>query len=939
MAATLLVMAPGDRPLLRRPEGVRRGHHAHGGEGMKIAVIGGGSTYTPELVSGLSRERDRIDVTELALHDIDAERREVVGGMAGRMLGAPGLRRRAARHRRSRPRARRSRLRARPDPRRRPGGAPLGRDDPARVRLHRPGDDGRRRARQGAAHRAGRARDRRRRSAGEPRRMRGSSTSPTRSASSPARCSTRATARSASATSRSGSSASSRRLLGVAPAGVVVDQVGLNHLTWIRSVRVGGADVLPRAPRRARRRARPGGRAAAAAARDARRDPVVLPALLLRARRRARRAARRSAAGGGRGRDRAAAARALPRPDGRREARPARAARRRVLQRGGDRARRLARRRARARCTWSTSATTARWRGSRTTTWSRCRRTIGGGVPVPLPQEPLAPELLGLVQHVAAYERLAVRGRAERRPADVRKALLAHPLIGQWDATDELVDRLLAADARSFRASRLAGSARVSGRLILAVDGGNSKTHLALARAPTARCSRSCAARRARRTTSASTAASSVLEGLLEDAAAERRRRRGGRARARSGCSCSRAWTSRARSRRCTAALAARGWAARTIVGNDTFAVLRAGTDRGWGVAVVCGAGINCVGVAPRRPPGALPGARRDHRRLGRRLRRRARRASAPPRAARTAAARGRRSSRPCRRTSALETPAQLAEAIHSARDPACARVIELAPVVFAEAADDAVAARDRRPPGSRGRRRSRGSRCDAARPHGRDRRGAARRRPVPRRATARLLDAIDRGLRGVGPGDLGPRHRLAADRRRGAARRSTSSVRRRRDGASAPSSARRRRSSELGGDDDVRQGLPGGRVMAEVRFDAGDAHLPGHRRAGRRRARPRRSPTASSWCSSARRAPARRPRCGCSPGSRRSTPARSSSATATSPTSPPKKRDIAMVFQNYALYPYLTVAANIGFPLKIAQGAEGRARGARAARSRSCSG
>ena len=32
-----------------------------------------------------------------------------------------------------------------------------------------------------------------------------------------------------------------------------------------------------------------------------------------------------------------------------------------------------------------------------------------------------------------------------------------------------------------------------------------------------------------------------------------------------------------------------------------------------------------------------------------------------------------------------------------------------------------------------------------------------------------------------------------------------------------------------------------------------------------------------------------------------------------------PKSRDIAMVFQNYALYPYLTVAANIGFPLKIA--------------------
>ena len=42
-----------------------------------------------------------------------------------------------------------------------------------------------------------------------------------------------------------------------------------------------------------------------------------------------------------------------------------------------------------------------------------------------------------------------------------------------------------------------------------------------------------------------------------------------------------------------------RGWAARTILGNDTFAVLRAGSERGWGVAVTCGAGINCVGVSP----------------------------------------------------------------------------------------------------------------------------------------------------------------------------------------------------------------------------------------------------------------------------------------------------------------------------------------------------
>ena len=46
-------------------------------------------------------------------------------------------------------------------------------------------------------------------------------------------------------------------------------------------------------------------------------------------------------------------------------------------------------------------------------------------------------------------------------------------------------------------------------------------------------------------------------------------------------------------------ALDGRGWAVTTRVGNDTFAVLRAGTERGWGVAITCGAGINCVGVAP----------------------------------------------------------------------------------------------------------------------------------------------------------------------------------------------------------------------------------------------------------------------------------------------------------------------------------------------------
>jgi N-acetylglucosamine kinase-like BadF-type ATPase len=41
------------------------------------------------------------------------------------------------------------------------------------------------------------------------------------------------------------------------------------------------------------------------------------------------------------------------------------------------------------------------------------------------------------------------------------------------------------------------------------------------------------------------------------------------------------------------------GWVDEPILRNDTFAVLRAGTERSWGVAVVCGYGTNCAGVAP----------------------------------------------------------------------------------------------------------------------------------------------------------------------------------------------------------------------------------------------------------------------------------------------------------------------------------------------------
>jgi 6-phospho-beta-glucosidase len=54
--------------------------------GVKIAVVGGGSTYTPELVEGFVRRADRLPIDELVLLDVDAERLAVVGGLAQRML-------------------------------------------------------------------------------------------------------------------------------------------------------------------------------------------------------------------------------------------------------------------------------------------------------------------------------------------------------------------------------------------------------------------------------------------------------------------------------------------------------------------------------------------------------------------------------------------------------------------------------------------------------------------------------------------------------------------------------------------------------------------------------------------------------------------------------------------------------------------------------------
>ena len=408
---------------------------------MKIAVIGAGSTYTPELVSGLSG----IEVDELALHDIDAERLEVVGGMASRMLARQEF----------------------------AGGLTLTRDldraldgaDFVLVQIRVGGQQARLsdetvplacgcigQETTGAGGLAKALRTvpvvleiaERTRELAAPGAWIVDFTNPVGIVT---RALLDAGHRAVGLCNVAiGFQRSMARLLEVEPHRLVVDQVGLNHLTWVRAVWLDGADVLPEL---------------LAEHAQTLAEQVGLPPRLLGElgavpsyylhyfyRHDEVLAEQRD------GIPRAAAVAEIERELLELYRDPSLAEKPPLLERRGG-------------AFYSEAATglvgsilsgdgavhvvdvrnDGTLAGLADDDVVEVPARVGGSGPEPLPQRQLAPELLGLVQHVAAYERLAAAAATSGDPALVRKALLAHPLVGQDALAEELADRLLEAGA------------------------------------------------------------------------------------------------------------------------------------------------------------------------------------------------------------------------------------------------------------------------------------------------------------------------------------------------------------------------------------------------------------------------------------------------------------------------------------------------------------
>lgn len=417
---------------------------------MKIAVIGGGSTYTPELVSGLSRERDKIGVQRLVLHDIDPERREVVGGLAARMLERQGFE---------------GELTVTGELDRALDGADF-------VLLQiRVGGQAARLSDETVPLACGCIGQETTGAGGFAKALR---TVPVvleiaervRELASPSAWIVDFT-NPVGIVTRSLLDAGHRAVglcnvaigfqrsfaghLGVEPQQVIVDQVGLNHLTWIRAVHVGGRDVLPELM---------------ASHGDAIAEQANLPLQLLEElnvvpssylhyfyRHDAELAAQLD------GVPRAQVVAEIERGlldlyrDPTLNEKPAL-----LEQRGG--------------AFYSEAATglvgslvsgddavhevdirnEGTLAGLADDDVVEVPARVSGGRLVPLPQEPLAPELLGLTQHVAAYERLAAQAAVTGDRAVARKALLAHPLIGQHPLNEDVLEALLDAEAAKRKA-------------------------------------------------------------------------------------------------------------------------------------------------------------------------------------------------------------------------------------------------------------------------------------------------------------------------------------------------------------------------------------------------------------------------------------------------------------------------------------------------------
>jgi 6-phospho-beta-glucosidase len=405
---------------------------------MRIAVIGAGSTYTPELVSGLSA----VEVEGLALHDIDGERLEVVGGLARRMLSRQGY-----------------------------GGELVLTGDVDRaldgadfVLLQiRVGGQAARLVDETAPLACG--------CIGQETTGAGGFAKALRTVPVVLEIARRARERAAAGAwivdftnpvgivTRAllddghraiglcnvaiGFERAMARMLGVEPERLVVDQVGLNHLTWVRAVRLDDRDVLPELL------AEHGDELAGEFPRALVDELGVIPSYYLHYYYAHDEVLAEQLAG--------ATPRAETVAEIEREllamyADPALTTKPALLERrGGAFYSEAATRLVRSLATGDGAVHVVDVRNGGTLAGLADDDVVELPARVdadgahPLAQRSLAPELHGLVAHVAAYERLAARAAVSGTRADARLALLAHPLVGQWGKVEALLDQAVVA--------------------------------------------------------------------------------------------------------------------------------------------------------------------------------------------------------------------------------------------------------------------------------------------------------------------------------------------------------------------------------------------------------------------------------------------------------------------------------------------------------------